>query len=52
MQPERAILACLDTAGSRHWAHSTDPDTMQELLYADCCERGVTIDDRDARLVG
>ncbi|MDW3216558.1 MAG: hypothetical protein R8G01_21375 [Ilumatobacteraceae bacterium] len=43
MQPERAILACLDPAGSRHWAESTDADTMAELLANDCCGRPVRL---------
>lgn len=39
MQPERAILACLDDDGGRHWADTTDPDTMAQLLAHDCCGR-------------
>ena len=50
MQPERAILACLDDAGSRHWADSTDSATMQELLTTDCCDRPVRLDGTTARL--
>ena len=50
MQPERAILACLDEAGSRHWAQSADADTMAELLANDCCERPVTLDGTTAFL--
>jgi acetyl-CoA C-acetyltransferase len=50
MAPERAILACLDEAGSRHWAESSDADTMRELLVADCCDRPVTLDGTTARL--
>jgi acetyl-CoA C-acetyltransferase len=50
MQPERAIMACLDDTGGRHWAASTDADTMAELLAADCCERPVRVDDATARL--
>lgn len=50
MQPERAILACLDETGSRHWAESTDGATMQELLTADCCDRPVRLDGATARL--
>jgi acetyl-CoA C-acetyltransferase len=47
-RPERAILACLDQVGSRHWAESADPDTMTELLGSDCCERPVRLDGRAA----
>lgn len=50
MQPERAILACLDEAGSRHWAESSDADTMAELLANDCCERPVRLDGTTATL--
>ena len=50
MRPERAILACLDDAGSRHWAESTDAEMMDELLTSDCCERPVRLDGRTARL--
>lgn len=50
MQPERAILACLDDAGSRHWAESTDAATMQDLLSTDCCDRPVRLDGRTAHL--
>jgi acetyl-CoA C-acetyltransferase len=50
MRPERAVMACLDGGGSRHWAESSDAETMAELLAADCCERPVTIDDRHATL--
>lgn len=52
MRPERAVLACLDDGGSRHWAQSSDVDTMDELLTSDACERKVAIDGREARLVG
>ncbi|NNE10910.1 MAG: hypothetical protein HKN41_01540 [Ilumatobacter sp.] len=51
MQPERAILACLDAHGRRHWAASTDGEILAELLADDCCERPVKIDDGVARLV-
>lgn len=44
MQPERAILSVLDDAGHRHWADSTDGDTVRELLSADCCDRKVELD--------
>lgn len=39
MGPERAILSILDDEGRRHWADSTDGDTMRELLTTDCCDR-------------
>ena len=44
MQPERAIIAALDTDGRRHWASSTDPAVMAELLSQDCCERTMRLD--------
>jgi acetyl-CoA C-acetyltransferase len=50
MRPERAIMACLDDSGRRQWAESSDGATMAELLAADCCDRPVTIDDRQAKL--
>ena len=50
MQPERAILACLDGDGSRHWAESADPATMSELLGDDCCGRPVRLDGSTAHL--
>lgn len=50
MQPERAIVSVLDDAGGRHWADSTDPDTMRELLAVDCCERKVLLDGSTATL--
>ncbi len=50
MQPERAILACLDETGSRHWAETSDSDTMAELLTTDCCERLVALDGTAASL--
>jgi acetyl-CoA C-acetyltransferase len=51
MQPERAIMACLDTGGRRHWAASEDSDTMAALLDDDCCEQPVRIDAGTASLV-
>lgn len=50
MQPERAILACLDAAGSRHWAESTEEAIMHELLTHDACERKVRLDGITATL--
>jgi acetyl-CoA C-acetyltransferase len=50
MQPERAILACLDEAGGRHWAESNDADTLQELLGSDACGRAVRLDGTTAHL--
>jgi acetyl-CoA C-acetyltransferase len=51
MQPERAILSVLDVEGGRHWADSTDSDTMRELLAADCCDRKVELDGTTASFV-
>lgn len=45
MRPERAILACLDQHGRRHWAGSTDPDAIADMLAVDCCERPVDLGD-------
>jgi acetyl-CoA C-acetyltransferase len=42
--PERALIAALDKSGSRHFAHSTDSDTLKVLLTDDCCEAPVTLD--------
>ena len=50
MQPDRAILSVLDDDGGRHWADSTDADTMRELLTADCCDRKVELHDTTASL--
>jgi acetyl-CoA C-acetyltransferase len=51
MQPDRAIMACLDVDGRRHWATSDDTALMRELIDDDCCERPVRIDGRTAGLV-
>ncbi len=48
MQPEFALLAGLDAQGRRHWAKTTDPETMAELLSNDCCERALHIDGKTA----
>lgn len=50
MQPERAIMACLDADGGRHWADSTDRDMMHILLGEDCCGRPVALDATIAHL--
>jgi acetyl-CoA C-acetyltransferase len=50
MQPDRAILACLDSTGGRHWAESTDVDTMHELLATDAGGRPVHLDGTLAHL--
>lgn len=49
-QPERAILACLDENGSRHWAESHDAATIEALLGADMCGTAVHLDGATARL--
>ncbi len=51
MEPDRAILAVLDDDGGRHWAESSDTDTMRELLAGDCCDRKVTLDGTTATLL-
>jgi acetyl-CoA C-acetyltransferase len=35
--PQRAIIACLDEAGARHWAETREPDVLDQLLTEDCC---------------
>jgi acetyl-CoA C-acetyltransferase len=35
--PQRAILACLDESGARHWAEAREPDELDRLLNEDCC---------------
>jgi len=50
MRPDRAILAVLDADGQRHWADSTDAETLDELLSVDCCERKVELDGTTASL--
>ncbi|HZB41313.1 MAG TPA: hypothetical protein VE487_10130 [Ilumatobacter sp.] len=35
--PQRAIVACLDEAGCRHWAETRDADELERLLTEDCC---------------
>lgn len=50
MQPERAILACLDANGGRRWADSTDVATMTDLLDGDHCGRPVRIEGTTALL--
>jgi acetyl-CoA C-acetyltransferase len=44
MQPETAIMAGLDDAGSRHFAKTTDPAMIHELLSNDCCGRPLGFD--------
>lgn len=44
MQPEMALIAGLDGDGGRHWATTTDPAMMAELLMNDCCERPLRLD--------
>lgn len=43
MQPEMAIVAGLDPSGSRHFATTTDPAMMRELLSVDCCGRSIRL---------
>ena len=35
--PQRAILACLDRDGARHWAETREVDELERLLTEDCC---------------
>ena len=44
MQSEMAIMAGLDADGRRHWATSTDPAMMAELLASDHCGRALHLD--------
>jgi acetyl-CoA C-acetyltransferase len=48
MQPEMALVATLDNQGGRHWAKTTDPEMMAELLSNDCCERRMHLDGETA----
>ena len=41
---QRAILACLDAAGRRHFAGTDDPDVLAALLADDLCGHLVEID--------
>jgi Thiolase-like protein type 1 additional C-terminal domain len=50
--PERALLACLDDGGSRHYATSTDAATIDELLTGDRCGRAVRLSAGVAELAG
>ena len=35
--PQRAIVACLDRDGARHWAETREVDQLERLLTEDCC---------------
>jgi acetyl-CoA C-acetyltransferase len=35
--PQRAIIACLDESGARHWAETRERDELARLLAEDCC---------------
>jgi acetyl-CoA C-acetyltransferase len=35
--PQRAIIACLDRDGARHWAETREADELDQLLTEDCC---------------
>jgi acetyl-CoA C-acetyltransferase len=43
-RPQRAILACLDADGGRHFAGVDEPDMLAALLADDLCGRLVEID--------
>jgi len=43
MQPSRAILACLDDEGRRHWADETDGSIIADLLETDACGRRIDV---------
>lgn len=49
MQPSRAILACLDDEGRRHWADETDRSTIADLLESDACGRRIDVPPQTAR---
>lgn len=49
-RPMRAIVACLDAAGGRHFARMHQPDELDELLRDDCCGRPLTLDAGTARM--
>lgn len=46
--PERAVLACLDPDGARHYAHATDVATVSALLAGDACGHEVALAADDA----
>ena len=48
MQPELALITGLDARGGRHWAKSTEPELMAELLSNDCCDRALRLDGETA----
>ncbi len=48
--PTRAILACLDPAGMRHFAQTDDADQLRVLLADDRCGTCVTLDGTRASL--
>jgi acetyl-CoA C-acetyltransferase len=41
--PDRAVLACLDADGARHYAHATDSGTVAALLAGDACGHEVAL---------
>jgi acetyl-CoA C-acetyltransferase len=46
----RAITACLDTRGQRHWALLTDPAELADLLDHDRCGASIELDGASAQL--
>jgi acetyl-CoA C-acetyltransferase len=51
MQPERAIMACLDDDGGRHWAQTADAETMRQMLVEDLCDLPVALTESGAELM-
>ncbi|MAT03960.1 MAG: acetyl-CoA acetyltransferase [Acidimicrobiaceae bacterium] len=51
MQPERAILACLDEEGRRHWTDRTERAFLDDLLATDACGEPIDLTDA-ARTTG
>lgn len=48
--PTRAIAACLDAHGLRHWALLTEPGELTELLDRDRCGASIELDGINAQL--
>ncbi len=46
--PDRAVLACLDADGARHYAHATDVATVAVLLADDACGHEVALGPDDS----
>jgi acetyl-CoA C-acetyltransferase len=50
MQPEEAIMACLDNDGGRHWAQTSDSETMNLMIGEDLCGSSLALTENGAQL--